>query len=407
MSTRRIRFDRLAPLSIVTELGDAPTPTRTPAALTVEGYLEADALLARDGLLRYSDATGSWLEHRPRDELDRAAATWAHAPITDDHPPEMVSASTHSAVARGVVLGTPTVIELDGVGYLRARVRITDASLVARVLAGHDQLSIGFLASVETTPGTHDGQRYDAVQRELAGNHVAVVALGRAGPACRILDSATCYATPIVRTPIKPTAKIASAPKGDEAGSPSTVATVTGPEGTEVEVPSWVAAAVEYAMSNGWMGMGAKSEPEPEAAPEMPSADSPLPTDPEKDPMMRPDAVSKLVARAKADALAEVSALSQLQRRADRAGIPASKVDALDYTGLAREYVSKLCPHLKAIADTATGAALTLLVEAAHATPAQPVVANPFERRQPVADAASDPEVMAHANFLTRMGFSR
>jgi len=396
--SRRVRYDRLAPLWIVTELGDAPTPTRTPAALTPEGYLEADALLARDGLLRYSDATGSWLEHRPRDELDRAAWTWAHAPITDDHPPEMVSAATHSAVARGVVLGTPTVIELDGVGYLRARVRISDAALVARVLAGHDQLSIGFVATVEPTPGTHDGQRYDAVQRELAGNHVAVVALGRAGPACRILDSATCYATSVPATPIAH--KITA--KRDEAGSPSTVATVTGPEGTEVEVPSWVAAAVEYARSNGWLGMGG---PEPEAAPEMPSADAP--EDPEKDPMMRPDAVSKLVARAKADAVAEASMLSQLQRRADRAGIPAIKVDSLDYTGLARAYVTQLCPHLRAIADAATGSALSLLVEAAHATPAQPVAANPFERRAPVADAASDPEVLAHAAYLVRMGFSR
>lgn len=429
MAETRIRVDRLAPLELVDALPAMPSPDRTPAVRTREGYLEADALLARDGLLRYSDGVESWLEYRPRAELEAAAATWAHAPVTDDHPPKMVDAATYAAVNRGVVLGAPSVVEIDGVGYLRARLSIRDADLVAKVLAGTSQLSIGFRAMVEAMRDgvAPDGTRCDAVQTDLAGNHVAVVAQGRAGPACRVmLDSAhvACY-TPAERAIPRGTdlpmlkaaldklnaaiaarkdhvvavARKAVEVKADEVGMPTTSAKLIGPDGTEVEVPTWVAALVAEALEQRKAGEAAaapapdaegeiKPEPKPEDAPA--GAPEPKPEDEEKP--MTPDQINALVRKR-----------GRLVRLAADAGVKADTVDTATDVALARAFVGARCPHLRAQADKADGDVLDALVEVAAATP-KPVV-NPFEKPRRITDAADVPaEVEQHARYLMAQG---
>jgi len=42
----------------------------------------------------------------------------------------------------------------------------------------------------EFKSGTFDGQKYDAIQRDIRGNHLALVDEGRTGPDVRVLDSA-------------------------------------------------------------------------------------------------------------------------------------------------------------------------------------------------------------------------
>lgn len=427
---RQYRYDYALANLVLVDAPEEPTPTRAPATKTPEGYLVADAFLARDGLLKYSDGESSWLEYRPREELLSAASSWAHQPVTDDHPPVMVDATNATEYARGIVIETPRVVDADGVSYLRARIKVTDADLVAKILGGQTQLSIGFLADVHPERGTFGGSRYDAIQRELSGNHVASVVRGRAGPAVRILLDGACIAVhhesvdsarlvsetvhvtkpktpPTVahRTMSPPAPARASA---DEAGQPATETEITGPEGTKLSVPTWLAGAYEFAVSNGWGGLGAPKPETPEAAADEGEAPA---EDPDKDkdkpmPPMTPDAVTALVNKARKDSDDANAARLALVRRCDRASIPADKIDACkDSTELARLYVATVTPHAKAIADKADGLALDALVAAAAAVPVQSED-NPWAREHPIKDSASepDPEVLAYAEHLQRSG---
>ena len=53
---------------------------------------------------------------------------------------------------------------------------------------GKRELSMGYRCKYEFSPGIWNGQRYDAIQRTIRGNHVALVAEGRMGPSVAVLD---------------------------------------------------------------------------------------------------------------------------------------------------------------------------------------------------------------------------
>lgn len=436
MANRVLRVDRIA-LDMAPP-GAEPSPGQARATRTPEGYLDVDAYLARDGLLRYSDGRSTWLEYRPRAELEAAASTWSHAIVTDDHPPVMVDAANAREYQRGYVITTPRVVEVDGVAYLAARLRVTDAELVSKILAGQRELSIGFLADVHPEVGVVDGQRYDATQRALAGNHVASVERGRAGPAVRVLlDSArasaeSCYSVqvkpdhevPPVSKPTldaaKPRRKI-KLPAGikldavkawaahaqskidkalaDDVGMPTTSAMLIGPDGTEVEVPTWVAALVAEALDERKAmeasAPAAPADPPPadeEGAPADPPSDEDKDKEKKMPEPMTPDAITALVRRR-----------GRLERLSAAAGMPSATIDSADDTALARAYVAHVLPHAKARADKADGAALDELVEVAASTPVT-VTANPFEVVRAVTDGADDedPIVAAYAAHLSR-----
>lgn len=410
-----VRIDR------VTLTGDAVT--------TLEGYLEVDAYLARDGLLRYSDGASSWLEYRPAPELEAAAPSWAHQPVTDDHPPGMLSAANASTYARGHVIGTPTIEVRDGVTYLRGRLRITDAGLRDKILAGRRELSIGFVADVVPQRGVWAGDRYDAVQTSLVGNHVASVDRGRAGPECRVmLDSAqvpiACYDPPgmadvksprVIKLPPgtkmdKLTAWCAHLSKtlrADEVGLPTTTAKLVGPDGTEVEVPTWVAALVAEALA----AHKAAQAAEPAAAPESPEAEAmtEAAADPKLDPAVESDPNAKPKPKPKPedeqmtpDAIAAlVRKRGRLERLAQSAGVASAVIDSADDAALSRAIVCARMPAAKALADSASGERLESLVEAAALLQPAAAPANPFEVRRAVADQAEDDdEIAAYAAMI-------
>lgn len=56
---------------------------------------------------------------------------------------------------------------------------------------GKRELSCGYRCIYDFTPGVYNGVRYDAVQRVIRGNHLALVKRGRCGPAVAVLDALT------------------------------------------------------------------------------------------------------------------------------------------------------------------------------------------------------------------------
>ena len=179
---------------------DRATPlarTRTP-----EGFLKMRARIGRAGLHDYKAgeiggppgavADAPVRVWRPPDEVfDPASlASFAGKPVTLDHPPAMIDSTNWKRFAVGHSGGAVT---RDG-DHLAADLVITDATAVAKAEAG-SELSNGYWADFDFAPGlTPDGEPYDAVQRNIRGNHVALVDQGRCGPSCAAVASDTVSA---------------------------------------------------------------------------------------------------------------------------------------------------------------------------------------------------------------------
>ena len=160
---------------------------------TPEGYLRIKATFSRAGLQRYRRQDGTEaIEYRPAEEVSKqdALLSLANLPVTLEHPPELLTPETCREHQRG---HTGSVVEYRtpfAVGF----VTVTDREAIEAVKRRDArEVSVGYRVKFDATPGvTPDGQRYDGVQREISGNHVAIVRKGRAGPEVRLhMDSAT------------------------------------------------------------------------------------------------------------------------------------------------------------------------------------------------------------------------
>lgn len=172
------------------DIGELRKPTRLP-----NGWLRADGFLTRSGIFTYRNPDGSErLELRPPDEVFKADSlqSFALVPLTDDHPPVALDGSNAKQFTVGSV-GENIVKDGD---HVRASLQVTDAAVIARMEAGKTALSCGYQVDLEEKPGVWNGQRYDAVQRNIRGNHVALVDAARAGPTARVrMDGAIQLAT--------------------------------------------------------------------------------------------------------------------------------------------------------------------------------------------------------------------
>lgn len=152
------------------------------ATRTSEGFIRDAPIVGRTGILHYINADGSdRYEYRPPEEAFDAdsLASLMGKPITVGHK-AMVTAKNAGAVGPiGTVL---TAGRQDG-DAIRADIVIYDLPTAAR------ELSCGYTLDLDETPGTTpEGEHYDAVQRHIRYNHVAVVPKGRAGIARLNMD---------------------------------------------------------------------------------------------------------------------------------------------------------------------------------------------------------------------------
>jgi hypothetical protein len=149
-------------------------------ALRVEGYL------TRSGIFEYVNDDGSIRrEYRPPEEVADANSidSLRLVPVTKNHPEEMISLEKIKDYRVGTVGDTIIVDEKDGVIRLRAASVIEDAETITSILNKEIfELSCGYKCELEHVSGeTPKGERYDAVQKNIRYNHLAIVAAGRAG----------------------------------------------------------------------------------------------------------------------------------------------------------------------------------------------------------------------------------
>ncbi len=161
--------------------------TLRPPKRMKNGMLRADGLLTRTGVFEYLNSDGSLRrEYRPPEEVfhQDSMESFALAPFTDGHPPEVVTAENARKYAVGSI---GELVRRDGRDHLAASVVVFDSQTIAKMEAGQVQLSCGYEVDLDETPGvTPEGERFDAIQRNIRGNHVALVAQARAGDSARV-----------------------------------------------------------------------------------------------------------------------------------------------------------------------------------------------------------------------------
>jgi hypothetical protein len=155
--------------------------------ITPEGYLRAWASIARTGIQHYTDADGSVRrEYRPPSEVasPESLASFAGKAITSEHPPVLLDADNTKDYQVGFS-GTEVVYDN---GFVKAVMTITDKDTIERIMRGDArEVSAGYRVNYDPNPGvTEDGEHYDGIQKEIIGNHIAVVRRGRAGPQVKL-----------------------------------------------------------------------------------------------------------------------------------------------------------------------------------------------------------------------------
>lgn len=135
-----------------------------------------------------SDGSEEMEAKLPEEILSDSTVSSANSkPVTDGHHGLVTKDNSHDLM-KGFTASNGHV---EG-NMLYNDITITDPNLISQIKNGSKrELSIGFETQMDPTSGTYNGAKYDAVQRNIRINHVAVVPKGRAGHEVRLIgDSA-------------------------------------------------------------------------------------------------------------------------------------------------------------------------------------------------------------------------
>jgi len=163
---------------------------------TDEGFLLVPARISRCGIQEYlavemglqdREATDIVRVYRPEEEVfsEESMSSFANKPVTNNHPPQLITADNAKQFSVGHA--GPNVTR-DG-SFSKTELYIIDSQSISDIESGKSELSNGYTADIEWTQGiSSDGEQYDAIQRNIKGNHIAIVERGRAGRDCRVAD---------------------------------------------------------------------------------------------------------------------------------------------------------------------------------------------------------------------------
>lgn len=164
------------------------------------GFYEIkDNPLSKVGVFPYSGKTVGgdpdkiYNVYRPEEELSRqdTLESFKLLPWVDDHPSVLLGdaeVGLTPAEKKGIhgVIGEEIYFK-DGILY--GNIKVFSDTLKNLIDSGKKQLSVGYRCIYELTSGVWNGVAYDAIQRNILGNHVALVEAGRMGKEVAVLDS--------------------------------------------------------------------------------------------------------------------------------------------------------------------------------------------------------------------------
>ena len=149
---------------------------------TPEGYLIDNAILTRVGIFEYHNPDGTIRrELRLPEEVFAAEslASYKGKPVILTHEAGLVDVDNVQQEHIGTIL-SEGIQDGDNV---RAQIVIHDAESLDY---GLRELSLGYTQTPDKTPGVWNGQPYDAIQRNIQINHLALVEKARAGEQARL-----------------------------------------------------------------------------------------------------------------------------------------------------------------------------------------------------------------------------
>lgn len=150
---------------------------------TPSGGRRLSGNFSRVGVFNYRQADGSLQrEFRPPEEVFHpdSVASFVGAPITILHPPDMVDPSNWKEYSIGHVLNSSAEPP-----YVSGHTDVNHFDGIDKIDSGElKEISTGYTADIDPTPGIWEGQPYDVVQRNILVNHVAFGpnGWGRQGP---------------------------------------------------------------------------------------------------------------------------------------------------------------------------------------------------------------------------------
>lgn len=154
---------------------------------TDEGYLIDRPILTSTGIFEYTNPDGTIRrELRLPEEVfaPESLASYKGKPVIITHDAGLITKNNVHDEGVGTILSE---------GYrsgndVRAEIVIQDTDAMKK--AGLKELSLGYNLDLDETPGVWEGQPYDAIQRNIIINHLALVLEARAGEQARLnIDS--------------------------------------------------------------------------------------------------------------------------------------------------------------------------------------------------------------------------
>ncbi len=149
------------------------------------GFLNGDAIVTNIGVFTYKFQDGTIIrELRCPEEVlhPDSLETLKMKPITNNHPKNLVTIDNIKEVQVGT---TGSSVHSDAYA-VAVPISIQDRKTIDDIDNGKMSLSCGYKADLEYIPGMWAGVEYDAIQRNIRYNHVAIVNRARAGDLAKI-----------------------------------------------------------------------------------------------------------------------------------------------------------------------------------------------------------------------------
>ena len=166
------------------------------------GWFEVkDNPLSMVGVFPYSgrsvspdcDPNRIYMVYRPAEELasQECVDSFKLIPWIDNH---VMLGSEDAGLTPSEQKGVQGVIGqevyFDG-NTLKGNIKVFSEAMANLIANGKKELSCGYRCRYEYAPGVYEGTAYDYVQRDIRGNHLALVENGRMGPDVAVLDHFT------------------------------------------------------------------------------------------------------------------------------------------------------------------------------------------------------------------------
>ena len=146
------------------------------------------------------DSNRTYMVYRPADELasPECVDSFKLLPWIDNHI--MLGSEDDGltpAEQKGIqgVIGEDVYFTTENFpdGALVGNIKVFSEAMSTLIAAGKKELSCGYRCTYDWTPGVYNGVSYDCIQRNIRGNHLALVNAGRMGSKVAVLDSEDCF----------------------------------------------------------------------------------------------------------------------------------------------------------------------------------------------------------------------